>query len=100
MNTEILQFPFQRMTESTIIARIVGGEAKQFVVEIISSQDFQDNTGHVLAGMVIPQAFEGQNLLMKVEIGIDPMCGDPYSASAKSLVGNSIIGKFGSDLPL
>ena len=80
-DSEFCQLLFQAFTKSAIIPHIIGGDAKKFVGEIVLPQHFQDKARHILTVMVVTEAFECQDFLMKVEIGINPMRSNPYHVS-------------------
>ena len=76
-DSEFLKLLLQALTENAIISRIVGSNTKQFISDFIIAQNFQDNIRHILTGVMITEAFECQDLLMKFEIIIDPMSNNP-----------------------
>jgi chemotaxis regulatin CheY-phosphate phosphatase CheZ len=57
-DSEFFKLLLQVLTESAVISRIVGSNAKQFVSDVVMAQNFQDNIGHVLAGVMVTEAFE------------------------------------------
>jgi len=75
-NTEFFQTLFQAFTESPVVSCIIGGDAKQLVSDIIIAQDFQEHTRHVLAGMMVAEMIECQELFLKFEIGVNPLGGN------------------------
>jgi len=81
IDSKFCELPFQTLAKSTVVSSIVSRDAKQFVGDPVVAQDFQDNAGHILAGVVITETFEAHNLLMKLEIVIDPLTNNSYSVS-------------------
>src|SRR5271155_2065095 len=81
IDSKFCELPFQTLAKSTVVSSIVSRDAKQFVSDLVVAQDFQDNAGHILAGVVITEMFEAHNLLMKLEIVIDPLTNNSYSVS-------------------
>jgi hypothetical protein len=77
-DTKFFEFFFQTLAKSSVVSSIVGGDTKQFVGDPVVSQDFQDNAGHILAGVVITETFEAHDFLMKLKIVVDPLTNDPY----------------------
>jgi hypothetical protein len=75
------KFCFQTLAKSPVVSRIVGGDTKQFVGNPVVSQDFQDNAGHILAGVVITETFEAHDFLMRLKIVVDPLHDDPYKSA-------------------
>ena len=76
MDSKFGQFRFQGFAKSTVIPRIVTGNAEKFFCEFVVAQDFQHNARHIFTRMMIEQTFESQEFLMKVEVRINPMCSD------------------------
>src|SRR5436189_1991337 len=80
-DSKFCEFSFQTLAEGTVVPSIVGSNTKQFVGDPIFAQDFQDNAGHIFAGVVLTETFKAHDLLMKLEIVIDPLTNNSYSVS-------------------
>jgi hypothetical protein len=79
LNSKFLKLDFEVRAHSTVITRVIRSDAKEFVVELIFTQDFKDSGCQVFSRNVTVKTFKSKNVLLESKVLLDPMSGNAYS---------------------
>ena len=76
-DSQLSQLLLQTFRHRTVVGCTIGGHAKKFICNIVVTQRFQDDIGHVFAGVMIAQTFEGKIFLMIFKLVVDVVESNP-----------------------